>query len=112
MSSITEIVSGKRHVVYTDGFCGDALTNRLALGILEITYKKRNGEERAMKSTLHPSYIPPGTDQSKALRDVRQITCIDVNKKAWRTFQLDSIIQIEEHLPDGRQMVYVKRNDK
>jgi hypothetical protein len=63
-----------------------------------VIFKKTNGEERDMICTLQEGVIPPAKKDDpitqKAVRAVNEevIPVWDVNKKAWRSFRVDSVI--------------------
>ena len=63
-----------------------------------VIFKKTNGEERDMVCTLREDAIPAAskTDplSQKKVRSVNEevIPVWDVNKQAWRSFRVDSVI--------------------
>lgn len=110
MKNPTEIVSGSRHVVWVDDFRVEGLRNRLRTRIIKIRFLKTNGEERDMRATLLQQYLPPSPlKENKEVADPTALACWDIDKKAWRSFRVDSIIQIEDELPNNKQIVYVRK---
>lgn len=63
-----------------------------------VIFKKTNGEERDMTCTLQEGVVPPAKKDEpitqKAVRAVNEevIPVWDVNKEAWRSFRVDSVI--------------------
>lgn len=74
----------------------DSLAHFLTTEILNVTFTKANGEERTMKCTLNPALIED-TYEKKTDRVKKQnddvMSVWDVEKKAWRSFRLDSVIK-------------------
>lgn len=70
--------------------------------VMSVTFKKVSGEERVMKCTLDPNIIPPATktdplSQEKVRKINEEVLPVwDVEKEQWRSFRLDSIINIEQ----------------
>jgi len=74
-----------------------ALTER----VVTVKFKKVNGEERTMKCTLLDSIVPKihnTTDKiEKERRDNPDVVAAwDVDKQGWRSFRIDSIIEINK----------------
>ena len=63
-----------------------------------VIFKKTNGEERDMMCTLQEDIVPAATKEDpltqKKVRAVNEevIPVWDVNKEAWRSFRVDSVI--------------------
>lgn len=63
-----------------------------------VIFKKTNGEERDMVCTLREDAIPAASKSDplsqKKVRSVNEevIPVWDVNKQAWRSFRVDSVI--------------------
>ena len=63
-----------------------------------VIFKKTNGEERDMVCTLREDAIPAASKadplSQKKVRSVNEevIPVWDVNKQAWRSFRVDSVI--------------------
>jgi hypothetical protein len=63
-----------------------------------VVFKKTNGEERDMACTLQESVVPAATKDDpitqKKVRAVNEevIPVWDVNKSAWRSFRVDSVV--------------------
>lgn len=80
----------------------DDLKRVLANSTMVVTFKKQNGEERVMRCTLQEGIIPPATKtdplSQKKVRAVNKevMPVWDVEKEQWRSFRLDSIINIEQ----------------
>jgi hypothetical protein len=112
MTNISEIVSGNRHVVMVDGFRLEGIQDRLRTRIIEITFTKKDGSERVMKATLLPQYLPVITEETKKSTKIvnpELVNCWDTEKSAWRSFRVDSIVQIEDMIPNQSRIIYVKK---
>lgn len=72
------------------------LEQMLPKRIVRVTFTKQDGTERVMFCTTCPDIIPPDDlpkyeqtyEEKKTVQRV-----YDVDKKAWRSFRLDSIIE-------------------
>lgn len=66
-----------------------------------VTFKKIDGDTRAMPCTLRSDIVPPrvitedkiNAPARKVNQDTLSVWCID--KKEWRSFRLDSITNVE-----------------
>ena len=67
--------------------------------VVTVKFKKANGEERLMNCTLLPSMIPQ-TYNENAEAERKQnpdvVAAWDVDKQGWRSFRIDSIIEINK----------------
>lgn len=72
-----------------------AYNNLLSKGICEVVFRKVDGTTRTMRATLEQDYItdngltPTGGGSAG---NEQQIRCCDVDKGAWRSFNIDSVI--------------------
>ena len=82
-------------------FQRDTVLKDLRNNVLEVTFTKVNGEERQMRCTLLPKFLPESyresleeqTSEKSFHRDNPDvIACWDVTKGGWRSFRIDSII--------------------
>jgi len=85
-ANIDEIVSFKQ------------MKEELNRGICEVTFTKKNGEERVMPCTLVFDHIPEehhpkGTGTQHKSQDTIAAWCMD--KEAWRSFRIDSVTKFE-----------------
>ena len=72
----------------------DTLVKNLQSRAMRITFTKVNGEERIMDCTLQEHMIPAtAANNRKQNEDVLPV--FDINKGEWRSFRLDSIINVE-----------------
>jgi hypothetical protein len=75
------------------------MKEELNKGICEVTFTKKNGEERVMPCTLvfdsiPEEYHPKGTGKSSGVsQDTIAVWCI--NKEGWRSFRVDSVTNFE-----------------
>jgi hypothetical protein len=73
----------------------------LRSNVLEVTFTKVNGQERQMRCTLMPDFLPPSyrnnLDEQKSEKEYHQtnpdvIACWDIGSNGWRSFRIDSVI--------------------
>ena len=67
-------------------------------GICEVTFTKKNGEERVMPCTLvfdsiPEEHQPKGTGSAHQSQETIAVWCMD--KEAWRSFRVDSVTKFE-----------------
>ena len=72
----------------------DTLVKNLQSRAMRITFTKVNGEERIMDCTLQEHMIPE-TDANNRKQNEDVLPVFDINKGGWRSFRLDSIINVE-----------------
>jgi len=62
-----------------------------------VTFKKVNGEMRTMHCTLLEQYLPKQmhTDEVTARKTDSNIAVWDLQKEAWRSFRVDSVVKFE-----------------
>jgi len=74
--------------------------NDLRTGICEVTFTKKDGTDRVMRCTLSPAYLPAREQErvreeetAKTPRKVNlnTLSVWDMDKAAWRAFNLDSV---------------------
>ena len=76
------------------------LLHMLKEAVITVNFTKKNGEPRKMVCTLRDDYLPSVAEadltedrQRKAVNE--ETVCVwDVDVKSWRSFRLDSIIDI------------------
>lgn len=76
----------------------DWLSNLLRTEIVTINFIKRDGSERLMRCSLHESFLPATTGNSKSEPNINSISVWDLDASAWRSFRFDSIRQISFEL--------------
>lgn len=72
----------------------DELVNALKNGVVEVNFTKVNGENRIMKSTLKPEYLPPQIDIEEAISKKKNdevLAVWDTEAAGWRSFRIDKI---------------------
>jgi len=71
------------------------LVDFLTEGVCKVTFTKKDGSERIMNATLHPSWLPqPEIKEEEGVDKVPNydiITVWDIDKDDWRAFRLDSL---------------------
>lgn len=78
----------------------DAIRLMLSNGVHTIVFRKVNGDIREMSCTLDRSIVPPAPKDKASARMARPLTpglvsAWDVNANGWRSFYVDSIIEIK-----------------
>lgn len=77
----------------------DQLQQLLKTSTVRITFEKVNGEKRVMNCTLQAQLLPDQIDLEEAISEKRvnleSLAVWDLDKKDWRSFRLDKIIDIE-----------------
>jgi len=74
------------------------LVNMLHGGIVQVKFTKKDGTERTMKCTLAEGIIVPHekkTDREKIVNE-DTLSVWDVENNGWRSFRLDSVIEINK----------------
>lgn len=76
----------------------DYIRTALAKGVLKVKFLKKDGTERDMKCTLQADFLPvqESTKESSKASSDESIAVWDIEKSAWRSFRLDSIIGFSE----------------
>jgi hypothetical protein len=76
------------------------IKERLQSSILNVIFVKKNGDERRMRCTLHPDFLPKQVDLEEAVQkktpNADTLAVWDLDKEAWRSFRYDSIIGFSE----------------
>jgi hypothetical protein len=83
----------------------EALVELLSQELVEVTFKKLDGDERVMTCTLRANYLPEAKredplSQTK-IRNLEEKTVVvwDINANAWRSFRYDRIIKVQQITP-------------
>ena len=83
-------------------FNRDDLINDLKQSVAEVTFTKVNGDNRVMRCTLDPRYIPVAVDskhldEQHAKRENKDVVAVwDLHNKGWRSFRVDSVQYVQE----------------
>jgi hypothetical protein len=77
--------------------------NQLTKGPCTVVFTKVDGSVRRMPATLHHSLIPEKQIPDDALKPDTKVNedtvvCFDLEKQAWRSFRVDSVISFEPAL--------------
>lgn len=79
-------------------FSKENLMDMLRNNIVTVTFTKVNGEERVMKCTLLPEYVPNApTNNGQVLlqeSESKAVSVWDVQANGWRSFRVDSVKSI------------------
>ena len=99
------------------------IIEQLLDGVLQVTFTKKNGEERIMDCTLNMDIIPEAAhpkskqgvsyvDDEGVQRTIQSIACYDVKAEGWRSFLVSNVTHMKnlttsDHIFGG----YLKIND-
>ena len=75
----------------------DWLKSHLQMGPLKVTFTKKDGTERVMNCSLQEGVIVPHEKTTERVKEESSdiLAVWDLDKKAWRSFRLDSIKSVE-----------------
>ena len=79
----------------------DNLMEMLGKEVLEVTFKKLNGDERVMPCTLKSAFLPPAKKDDaitqKKVREVSDKVCAvwAIEAKGYRSFRYDRVTKVE-----------------
>ena len=78
------------------------LKQTLENGVNTVVFTKLNGEVRELYCTLDPEELPVSdkqllTENTTKKENDEVLSVWDLDKKAWRSFRLDSIIEVRNH---------------
>ena len=73
-----------------------ALKLLLKQAVIEVVFKKADGDSRSMNCTLAKHKLPDYEDQKESTRKPNPDVCVvfDVDKQEWRSFRWDRILQV------------------
>ena len=79
----------------------ESMVKALTEGYCKVTFTKKNGEKRVMNCTLLPEVLKENVTLSErenytATVNPETITVYDTDKKNWRCFRVDSVIDFEK----------------
>jgi len=77
----------------------EEIVNKLRNGIVTVLFMKTNGEEREMKATLLAEHLPEIKEDKVDIETTKKknddvVVCWDMDKQAWRSFRVGSVITI------------------
>lgn len=76
----------------------DNLKDVLNAGYATVTFTKADGSNRVMECTLRHDLIPEANrpkGESQIKENLDTIRVFDIEKNAWRSFRVDSVISVE-----------------
>ena len=79
----------------------DQILKDLHENVIEVTFKKVNGEDRVMRCTLDPSYLPPNyvkehlDEQHSRPENLSVIAAWDIQANGWRSFRIDNVTYVQ-----------------
>ena len=79
----------------------ETVVTDLKHNVCDIVFTKTNGEERIMRCTLMEKFLPETKDHYTTKKENLEVVPVwDLEKNAWRSFRLDSVIKIIVHEED------------
>jgi hypothetical protein len=80
-------------------FMYDDLIAKLREGVAKVKFTKKDGTERVMSCTLNVEYMPMvefAKDQEASKKEPNKevVKCWDTEKEAWRSFRVDSVLDV------------------
>lgn len=85
-------------------FGKERISNQLKNMTATVTFEKADGTTRVMNCTLMPEYLPAAKPLDENVRHVPRkenpnvLAVWDIDNGGWRSFNIDSIIQIEYNM--------------
>lgn len=79
----------------------DHLNGLLQAGIVEVVFTKKDGTIREMLCTLQADHLPPlveGKEKKERKVNPDIMSVYDIDAKGWRSFRLDSILEVNENV--------------
>jgi len=76
----------------------DQMLDTLKSNRVDVVFRKKDGTERKMRCTLIESLLPAVDDMVKKRKVVRSADAVsvwDMEKRAWRSFRVDSVIAFD-----------------
>lgn len=78
----------------------DEMKDFLQHSVSNVTFTKKNGDQRIMKCTLMPEHLPPievkeGEEKAERKVNTDVLAVWDLDSKGWRSFRLDSIVTFD-----------------
>lgn len=76
----------------------ESVNHLLRENVLKVTFTKKDGTERQMLCTLNQKLLPPREDgeeeEAPKAKNPDQINVWDLEKGAWRSFMIDTVIMV------------------
>jgi hypothetical protein len=79
----------------------DQLLKDLREFVIEVTFNKVNGDQRQLRCTLDPSYLPPNynsehlEEQHRKPENLGVIAAWDVQANGWRSFRIENVTYVQ-----------------
>ena len=84
-----------------DEFIRSELQTQLRGEILEVTFRKVNGDKRVMNCTLMEQIMPTTTEEKKDTTDKKVnediLSVWDIDAKGWRSFRINTVTRVRQH---------------
>jgi hypothetical protein len=76
-----------------------SLLAELNTNIVTVKFTKKDGTERVMRCTLQKEFLPAVDTLDEAVskrnKSVETVAVWDLEKEAWRSFRLDSVLEMK-----------------
>jgi len=81
----------------------DSIRSTLKSNICKVVFTKKNGDLREMMCTLRDDIVVPHEKTTDRVKEVNEevLAVWDCEKNAWRSFRVDSIIDVFVHSEDN-----------
>ena len=79
----------------------DDILKDLHENVIEVHFTKVNGENRIMRCTLDPAYLPQNynkdhlAEEHQKKENINTIVAWDVVAGGWRSFRVDSVLNVQ-----------------
>ena len=69
----------------------------LVKNVCDVKFTKVDGTERVMRCTLKPDFVPSPEHKPESNRTVNEsvLPVWDLEKKGWRSFRIDSVLELQ-----------------
>lgn len=87
-------LQGNRSDAFTQSWKAEKLRHRMRVDVVKFTYIKKNGVIRTAVGTTHPLVVPASLSRSTKKQNPAIVTYYDLQRKAWRSCRVLSIVEI------------------
>ena len=91
------------HETTTETDFRNELSDQLRNNVCEVIFIQKNGDERVMNCTLMEAHLPTSQTEtngkSKKVENKEILVVWDLDKQAWRSFRLDSMVRFSISRP-------------
>ena len=101
--TIEDVIPSEELEVKADEFIRSELQTQLRGEILEVTFRKVNGDKRIMNCTLMEGVLPSSTSEKKVDKKVNEdiLSVWDIDAKGWRSFRMNTVSRVRQIMAHG-----------